>query len=132
MDHMIRWITSVLSCLALIFCVTALQAQDEDPAKFPSQPITFILSLPAGAAGDLASRLISKEAEAILVKPIIIMNKPGGAHTIATAAIAKAKPNGYTIGYVTPSPLFTVPFFEKLNYHPLKDLQAIIQYGEMR
>ncbi len=133
MDLAIRWKAVLLSCLALVCTVPSVAgALDADGARFPTQPINFILSLPAGSAGDLASRLISKEAETILGKPIVIVNKPGGAHTIATATIAKAKPDGYTIGYVPPSPLFTVPFFEKLNYNPLEDLQAIIQYGEMR
>ena len=129
----IRWKAVLLMCLGLAFAVPGLaDALEAEGARFPTQPINFILSLPAGSAGDMASRLISKEAEAILGKPIIIVNKPGGAHTIATATIAKAKPDGYTIGYVPPSPLFTVPFFEKLNYNPIEDLQAIIQYGEMR
>ncbi len=133
MDLTIRWKAVVILCLAMVCSVTGVAgAVDADGTRFPTQPISFILSLPAGSAGDMASRLISKEAETILGKPIVIVNKPGGAHTIATATIAKAKPDGYTIGYVPPSPLFTVPFFEKLNYHPLEDLQGIIQYGEMR
>jgi tripartite-type tricarboxylate transporter receptor subunit TctC len=107
-------------------------SQDADVARFPSSPINFVCSLPAGSAGDLASRLISKEAEKILGKPIVIVTKAGGAHAIGAATIAKAKPDGYTIGYVTPSALFTVPFLEKLNYDPVVDLRAIMQYGEIR
>ena len=108
------------------------RAQDADVAKFPNAPINFIVSLPAGSAGDLSSRLVSKEAEKTLGKPIIIVNKPGGSHAIGAATIAKSKPDGYTIGYVTPSALFTVPFFEKLSYDPVRDLQAIMQYSETR
>lgn len=68
----------------------------------------------------------------MLGKPIVVVNKAGGAHAIGAATIAKAKPDGYTVGYVTPSALFTVPFLTKLNYDPIKDLQPIIQYGEIR
>jgi tripartite-type tricarboxylate transporter receptor subunit TctC len=122
------FICFVLACLF----PSVTRSQDGDVAKFPSGPITFITSLPPGSVGDLSSRLISKEAEKTLGKPIIVVNKPGGSHVIGAATIARAKPDGYTIGYVTPSALFTVPFIEKVNFDPVKDLQAIMQYSETR
>ncbi len=103
----------------------------EDVTKFPSRPITFIVPLPAGSGGDVASRLIAKEAEKFLGQSIAVVNKPGGSYTIGAAAIAASKPDGYTIGYTTPASLVITPFLEKLPYHPLKDLQRIIQFGEM-
>jgi tripartite-type tricarboxylate transporter receptor subunit TctC len=105
--------------------------QETDVAKFPNRPITFIVPLPAGSGGDLASRLIAKEAEKFLGQPIVFVNKPGGSYTIGAAAIAASKPDGYTVGYTTPASLFITPFLEKLPYHPLKDLQRIIQFGDM-
>jgi tripartite-type tricarboxylate transporter receptor subunit TctC len=106
-------------------------SQDTDVTKFPTRPITFIVPLPAGSGGDVASRLLAKEAEKFLGQPIVFVNKPGGSYTIGAAAIAASKPDGYTIGYTTPASLFITPFFEKLPYHPLNDLQRIIQFGDM-
>jgi tripartite-type tricarboxylate transporter receptor subunit TctC len=118
--------------LVLILLIPGLgYAQEGEIAKYPSRPITFIVPLPAGSGGDLTSRLISREAEKFLGQPIAVVNKPGGSYTIGTAAIAASKPDGYTIGYTTPASLFITPFLEKLPYHPLKDLQRIMQYGEM-
>jgi tripartite-type tricarboxylate transporter receptor subunit TctC len=123
----------LMFCLVFFFLYTGVShSQDTDVAQYPSQPITFITSLPAGSVGDLTSRLISREAEKTLGKPVVVVNKPGGSHAIGAAAIAKSKPDGYTIGYVTPSALFTVPFFEKLSYDPVKDLVGIMQYSETR
>jgi tripartite-type tricarboxylate transporter receptor subunit TctC len=116
--------------LTLLF-IGPVNSQETDAAKFPSRPITFIVPLPAGSGGDLASRLLAKEAEKFLGQPIVFVNKPGGSYTIGAAAIAASKPDGYTIGYTTPASLFITPFFEKLPYHPLKDLQRIIQFGDM-
>jgi tripartite-type tricarboxylate transporter receptor subunit TctC len=125
-------VTFFLFFVFLCLFFGAARSQDTDVSKFPTGPINFITSLPAGSVGDVSSRLISKEAEKTLGKPVIVVNKPGGSHAIGATAIAKAKPDGYTLGYVTPSALFTVPFFEKLSYDPVKDLQGIMQYSETR
>jgi tripartite-type tricarboxylate transporter receptor subunit TctC len=119
-------------CLVITLLIAGSgYAQESEIAKYPSRPITFIVPLPAGSGGDLTSRLISREAEKFLGQPITVVNKPGGSYTIGAAAIAASKPDGYTIGYTTPASLFITPFLEKLPYHPLRDFQRIIQYGEM-
>jgi tripartite-type tricarboxylate transporter receptor subunit TctC len=102
---------------------------DEEIARYPSKPITFITPLPPGGPTDLAIRLLSKEAEKHIGQPIVISNKPGGTLTIGIAAIAAAKPDGYTIGYCGHSGMFVVPLLEKLPYHPIKNLEPIIQVG---
>jgi tripartite-type tricarboxylate transporter receptor subunit TctC len=100
----------------------------EDIAKYPSRRITFIVPYSAGGSGDLAIRLLGKEVEKFLGQPLVILNKPGGGATIGVAAIATAKPDGYTIGQ---SPaggsLVVLPYMEKLPYHPLTDLKYIMQ-----
>ena len=103
--------------------------QEEEISKYPSRPITCIHPFPPGNMGDLAVRLISKEAENFLGKPIVILNKPGAAGTLGTAAIAVSKPDGYTIGNCQPSPMFVTPLLEKVPYHPIKDLKMILQYA---
>jgi tripartite-type tricarboxylate transporter receptor subunit TctC len=121
---------SFLLCLALILLLTASgYPQEAEIAKFPSRPITYITPLPPGGPTDLAIRLISKEAEKYLGQPIVIVNKPGGTLTIGIAAIAAAKPDGYTIGYAGHSGMFVVPLLEKVPYHPIKDLKPIMQFG---
>ncbi len=105
--------------------------QEAEVARFPNRPITFIVPLPAGSGGDVASRLLLKETEKFLGQPVVVVNKPGGAYTIGVAAIAASKPDGYTIGYTTTGSMFLLPFLEKLPYHPLRDLQTIMQFCEM-
>ena len=114
--------------ITLVFAPAGYSLEAET-AKFPSRPITYITPLPPGGGTDLAVRLISKEAEKYLGQPIVINNKPGGTLTIGIAAIAAAKPDGYTIGYAGHSGMFVVPFMEKLPYHPIKDLKPIMQFA---
>lgn len=117
-------------CLVLCFLFPASgYPQEEDIARYPSRPITCILPWPPGTSGDLGQRLINKEAEKFLGQPIVIVNKPGAAGSIGTAAIATAKPDGYTIGHAPHGPMLTVALLEKVPYHPLKDFKMIMQWG---
>jgi tripartite-type tricarboxylate transporter receptor subunit TctC len=116
-------------CLALVLLFPGLGYSQEEIAKFPSRPINFIIALPPGAGLDLACRLICKEAEKFLGQAIIPVNKPWGGFTIGTAAIAFAKPDGYTIGCAGHPAVFAAPHMEKLPYHPVKDIKWIMQFG---
>jgi tripartite-type tricarboxylate transporter receptor subunit TctC len=87
------------------------------------------MPFPAGNSSDLAVRLISKEAEKFLGQPVTVVNKPGGSGTIGAAALATAKPDGYTIGHLGSSGLFIVPYLETVPYHPVKDFTYILQFG---
>jgi tripartite-type tricarboxylate transporter receptor subunit TctC len=87
------------------------------------------MPFPAGNSSDLAVRFISKEAEKFLGQPITVVNKPGASGTIGAAALATAKPDGYTIGHLGSSGLFIVPYMENVPYHPVKDFTFIMQFG---
>lgn len=120
--------------LCFCFILTSLLASSgysqEEIAKYPSRPITFIDPMLPGNSGDLAIRLLGKEAEKYLGQPIVVVNKPGGGGTVGVAAIATAKPDGYTIGQSSvAASLFVIPYFEKVPYHPIKDLRQIMQYS---
>ena len=127
-----RWgyVAAIAAVLGFFLCVLpgAAWAQPTD-AGFPSRPITFIVPVPPGGSTDLVCRLICKEAEKFLGQPIVVVNKPGASLTVGIAAIAAAKPDGYTIGYAGHPGMFVVPLTEKVPYHPVKDLREIMQFG---
>lgn len=114
--------------IAVVLFPTAGFAQD-DISKFPVRPITYIQPFSAGVPADLAMRLISKEAEKFLGRPIIVVNKPGAVGTIGVAAVASSVPDGYTIGNTPHSPMFVIPHMEKLSYQPVGDFKMIMQFG---
>jgi len=120
--------------LSLALAITLLLSQSgliaaQEVSKYPDRPINFVIAALPGSAPDLASRLICREAEKILGQPIIPVNKTGGSFTIGTAAIAAAKPDGYTIGVALGPATFVVPHIGKIAYNPVKDLQWIMQFG---
>ena len=119
----------IVLSMAFILPLTQAGVAQEDVSKYPSKPITYICPVPPGTGTDLSIRLIAKELEKILGQSVVVVNKPGAALTVGTAAVAAAKPDGYTIGFSGGPPLFFTPLLEKVPYHPIKDLRMVAQYG---
>ena len=119
----------IVLSMAFILPLTQAGVAQEDVSKYPSKPITYICPVPPGTGTDLSIRLIAKELEKILKQSVVVVNKPGAALTVGTAAVASAKPDGYTIGFSGGPPLFFTPLLEKVPYHPIKDLRMVAQYG---
>jgi tripartite-type tricarboxylate transporter receptor subunit TctC len=95
--------------------------------KYPSKLITWICPYGAGGNADSRSRQVAKAMQAVLGQTIIIDNKAGAGGNIGTEAIAKAKPDGYTIGMGNFAPLaVNHALFKKLNFDPFNDIVPIM------
>ncbi len=114
-----------------LLCATAgsvllpqfVAAQD----KYPSKLITWICPYAAGGGADNRSRQIAKAMQGTLGQTIIVDNKAGGGGNIGTDFIAKAKPDGYTIGMGNFAPLaVNHALFKKLAFDPFTDLVPIM------
>lgn len=122
----------VLTVLVLVLSAAIPALAQQETAKYPSRPITFVVPFSPGGSTDLAVRLIAKEAERFLGQPIVVTNKPGGGGSVGVSAVAVAKPDGYTIGQSPGgAPLFIMPFLEKLPYDPVKDIRYVMQFVEL-
>ena len=105
-------------------CVTTLASAQSQP--YPSRPITMLVPLQAGTAVDNVARAIAQKMSTSLGRPIIVENVPGAAGQIGTERLARAAPDGYTIGFVNDSILTMLPNLNaKLGYDPLKDLAPV-------
>lgn len=115
-----RQLLQASACLPLL---PALSWARED---YPQKAITWICPYGAGGNADTRSRLVAKAMSEMLGKPIVIENKAGAGGNIGTQAIAKAKPDGYTLGMGNIAPLSVNPsLFTKLSFNPLHDLTPI-------
>lgn len=99
-------------------------------ADYPDRPINLIVNFSPGGGADLSSRALAKKAEKTLGQPIVVLNKPGASGTIGVGTVASAKPDGYTIGTATFSPLTMVPHGINLPYNPLTDFEYLLGYGQ--
>jgi tripartite-type tricarboxylate transporter receptor subunit TctC len=94
--------------------------------KYPSKAIMWICPYAAGGNADSRSRQVAKAMGTILGQPIIIDNKAGAGGNIGTEAIARAKPDGYTLGMGNLAPLaVNQALFKKINFDAQRDLTPI-------
>ncbi|MSQ19220.1 MAG: tripartite tricarboxylate transporter substrate binding protein [Betaproteobacteria bacterium] len=113
---------TVLAAMILAGAFTAF-AQ----SNYPNKPITWIVPYPAGGNADLRTREIARLLAPMLGQPIIAENRSGAGGNIGTAIIAKAKPDGYTIGVGNFAPLaVNQTMMKSIPFDPLGDFSAII------
>ena len=90
----------------------------------PSQPIKIVVSAPAGGIGDLAARIVAQRLTDD-GHPAIVENRVGANGIVATDAIAKARPDGYTLIIGNHSTLAILPHMTKVGYDPTGDFVPI-------
>lgn len=106
----------------LLSLASGAHAQD----TYPSRPITLIVPFAAGGSTDVIARVVGEAMHRELGQPVIIENRAGAGGSLGTAAIAKAAPDGYTIGMGTASTLAINPAaYKNLPFDVQKDLAPI-------
>lgn len=99
-------------------------------AQYPDKPITLIVPWAAGGSTDQTSRVLAKAAEAYLGQPIVVVNRPGASTTIGMAELAKAQPDGYTIGTLSSTAYLVSLQGRQLSFDPIQDFSYISYYGD--
>lgn len=98
-----------------------VRAQD-----YPAKAIRLVVPFAAGSTPDVFARVVGEKASQGLKQPIVIDNKPGAGGNLGTDLVAKAAPDGYTIGASITGPLVNnVVLYKKMPYDPFKDLAPI-------
>lgn len=113
--------TKALVAVALSASVAAAWAQD-----WPSRPITMIVPSAPGGSTDLSARLVGEPLAKALGQPVVVDNKPGAAGNLGTEAVARAKPDGYTLlmqysGFHVGNPAL----FPQIKWNPTKDFVPV-------
>ena len=96
-----------------------------DADTYPSGPVTFIVSFPAGGSTDVVMRAVAPKLQERLGKPVVIENRAGAGGVIATGLVARAAPDGLTLLAAASSIAANPKLFKSLPFDTLKDLQAV-------
>jgi len=115
-------------CLSILLLLGASTAHADD--NFPEQPIRLIIPWAAGGVSDLVGRAIAKSVEQTLKQPVIVVNRAGASTSIGMAAVASAKPDGYTLGQMSSSTYVLQAQGRKLPFDVRESFTYISNVGE--
>jgi tripartite-type tricarboxylate transporter receptor subunit TctC len=114
-----------LTSIVLISAAAFAPISNSHAQNFPTRPIRWIVPVPAGATTDIVTRLVAQKMGENWGQQVIVDNRAGGAMIIGTDTVAKATPDGYTVGTLL-TPTIVNPFVLKnLPYDTLKDLTPV-------
>ena len=105
--------------LAILFSATLAWAQ------FPTRPVTIIVPIPPGGAPDIAARVLAEKLGQTLGQPVVVENRAGANGNIANELVAKAQPDGYTLGLLADSQIAINPHLYKMPIDTLRDLAPV-------
>jgi tripartite-type tricarboxylate transporter receptor subunit TctC len=92
---------------------------------YPIRPVRIIIGFGPGGAADILARLIGQRATERLGQPFIVENRPGAGTNIATEAVAKAAPDGYTLLLINPAAATNATLYENLNFNFIRDIAPV-------
>ena len=115
-----RKVLAYLGAGAASLALPAARAQ-----AWPSQPVKLVIGYATGGATDATARLVGRQLEAALGQPIVYEYKPGAGASLGAEYVARATPDGYTIGLTDTGPMSIMPNLRKLTYDPVKDFTPL-------
>jgi tripartite-type tricarboxylate transporter receptor subunit TctC len=112
--------------LSLFALANTAAAQD----AWPNRPIRMVVPLPAGASVDVIGRLVAAKLGERLGQTVVIEDRAGASGAIGSDAVARAAPDGYTLGMATTTTHVTNAIVNsKLAYDPIRDFTAVAMVG---
>jgi tripartite-type tricarboxylate transporter receptor subunit TctC len=92
---------------------------------YPTRPVRLIIGYPPGGSADITARLLGQWLSERLGQPFVIESRPGASTNIATEAVARAPPDGYTLLLVAPANAINATLYEKLNFNFISDIAPV-------
>ena len=95
---------------------------------YPSRPVHWVVGFAPGGGYDTVARLMGQWLQERLGQPFVIENRPGAATNIATEAVVRAAPDGYTLLLIGSTNAINATFYPKLNFNFIHDIAPVAGY----
>jgi len=109
-----------------VACLALLPASGLKAADYPNRPPHIIVGYPAGGTTDILARIFGDWLSKRLGQQFIVENRPGAGNNLATEAVTKAAPDGYTLILVNPANAVNASLYKNLNFVFLRDIDPVV------
>src|SRR5262245_54254804 len=92
---------------------------------YPTRPVRLIIGYPPGGSADITARLTGQWLSERIGQPVVIESRPGAATNLATEAVVRAPPDGYTLLLVAPANAINATLYDRLNFDFLRDIAPV-------
>jgi tripartite-type tricarboxylate transporter receptor subunit TctC len=117
----------MLPCGALLAFFAGFLVGPALAENWPARSVTMIVPFPAGGSADVLARSVAQELSDKLGKPFVVDNRAGAGGNIGATAVAKAKPDGYTILFTTTAPIaLNKLMYRNMPYDPQADFEPVV------
>lgn len=120
----------LLLSLTMVFTLAACGEKaggEVDTTNYPTKAVEIIVAYKAGGGTDVGARILASEAEKSFGKPLVIINREGSDGELGYTELAKAKPDGYTIGFIN-LPTFVSLTLERDTQYKIDDVEPILNH----
>ena len=129
-----RWIPRAVCAAAFLFAAVFLSAgalaQSTD--LYPQRAVRIVVPYPPGSGTDIVARLLGQRIGEHWGQPVVVENRPGAGAIVGVETVAKAAPDGYTIGIADTGPFAINPaLYPKLPYDPVRDFTPVIELAKL-
>ena len=117
---------NIAAAITVTLAALLLAAAPAAAQEYPTHAIRVVVPFAAGSTPDIFARIVGEKASQLLKQPLVIDNRPGAGGNVGTDMVAKAAPDGYTIGASITGPLVNNSvLYKKMPYDPFRDLAPI-------
>jgi tripartite-type tricarboxylate transporter receptor subunit TctC len=120
-----RRMVAATAAMAAWAAAPALRAQE----AWPSRPVKLLIPFPPGGGADAVGRLVGQRLAALWGQPVVIDNRPGASTMIASEAVARSAPDGYTLVLSVSNHSSNPAMFAKVPYDTVKDFTPLVMLG---
>jgi tripartite-type tricarboxylate transporter receptor subunit TctC len=113
-----------LGVVALAAVTTAAIAQG-----YPTRPVRLLVPFAAGGVADITARVVSQQMSTAMGQQVLVENRPSAGGIVASEAVAKAEPDGYTLLFLTNGNAVSVSLFKSLPYDTVADFAPVSTVG---